>query len=150
MKKIQAAGNQLVSVVTANSVSRELVTELIVVTEITQGKKKVRDTVTLRAEAFFQVPSMFSYSIFIHLTDAGELWESFTKSFKPIKFVQNVDAFSFNNVRKIEVRFEDTIENVIIFKDHFIHCEKAQEVHHQNSPQNSLFEAMGSICQQEI
>jgi hypothetical protein len=58
LKKIQAVGNQIVSVVTANSVDKDLVTELIVDTEMTQGKKKVRDTTTLRAEAFFQVSSM--------------------------------------------------------------------------------------------
>lgn len=57
VEKLRAPGNQLVSVVTANSVDKDTVTELILESEITVGKKKVKDTVTLRAKAFFQVSS---------------------------------------------------------------------------------------------
>lgn len=60
LKKLSAAGNILKSVVTANSVNKDTVTELIVVSELTQGKKKVVDTVTLTASAFFQVKGLYA------------------------------------------------------------------------------------------
>jgi hypothetical protein len=62
------------------------------------------------------------------VVDASELWDKFLANLKSIKFVEHVDSFVFDQVQKLEVRFEGAIENTIIFKDHFLKCEKAQEV----------------------